>query len=117
MKELFNPLVYGFYSWILFSHKVLRRLVPIFLITLFISNLFLIDRHLIFTMSFYAQALAYLIAAGYIVLFNFKVKKKSPAAKLISAWTYFCIGNAGTLLGIVDFLAGRKYSKWDSVKK
>ena len=117
MKALFNPLEYGFYSWILFSHKVLRRTVPIFLIALFISNLFLIDRHFVFALSFYGQVLAYLIAGLYVIRFNFNVKKANPAVRLLSAWSYFCVGNAGTLLGIIDFLGGRSYSKWDSVIK
>jgi cellulose synthase/poly-beta-1,6-N-acetylglucosamine synthase-like glycosyltransferase len=117
MKTLFNPLEYGFYSWILFSHKVLRRMVPLFLISLLVSNLFLINTHYVFAMSFYAQVLAYLVAGIYMTRLNSKMKKKNPAAKLISAWSYFCIGNTGTLLGIVDFLAGKKYSKWDSVIK
>jgi biofilm PGA synthesis N-glycosyltransferase PgaC len=117
MKELFNPLEYGFYSWILFSHKVLRRMVPVFLITLLISNLFLINTHYIFAVSFYGQVLAYLIAGIYMIRLNFKVKRNNLAARLISAWSYFCIGNTGTFLGIIDFLAGKKYSKWDSVTK
>ncbi len=115
MKALFNPLEYGLYSWILFSHKVLRRAVPIFLIALFVSNLFLIDTHFIFALSFYAQVFAYLIGGLYISRFNFNVKKSNRAVKLLSAWSYFCVGNAGTLLGIIDFFGGKNYSKWDSV--
>ena len=117
MNELFNPLEYGFYSWILFSHKVLRRTVPIFLISLLVSNLFLVNTHWIFAMSFYAQVLAYLVAGIHMSQFNFNVERTNPAVKLISAWSYFCIGNVGTFLGIVDFLIGKKYSKWDSVIK
>ena len=78
MKALFNPLEHGFYSWILFSHKVLRRMVPVFLIALLISNLFLVNTHYIFAMSFYAQVLAYLIAGIYMIRPNFKVKKNNP---------------------------------------
>ncbi|MFQ5627680.1 MAG: glycosyltransferase family 2 protein, partial [bacterium] len=40
-KRLLNPFQYGFYSVELFSHKVLRRLVPFFLLTAFISNILL----------------------------------------------------------------------------
>ena len=92
-------------------------MVPVFLIALLISNLFLVNTHYIFAMSFYAQVLAYLIAGIYMIRPNFKVKKNNPAARLTSAWSYFCVGNVGTFLGIIDFLGGKKYSKWDSVIK
>ena len=117
MRALFNPLEYGFYSWILFSHKVLRRTVPIFMIAVLVSNLYLIDTHFIFALTFYGQVFAYLAAGLYMMQSDVKLKNNNPAAKLLSAWSYFCIGNAGTLLGIIDFLGGKKYSKWDSVKK
>jgi cellulose synthase/poly-beta-1,6-N-acetylglucosamine synthase-like glycosyltransferase len=117
MRALFNPLEYGSYSWILFSHKVLRRTIPIFLIALLISNFFLIDTHFIFAMSFYGQVFAYVIAGLYMVWSNPKIKKHNPAVKILSAWSYFCVGNAGTFIGIVDFLGGKNYSRWDSVIK
>jgi biofilm PGA synthesis N-glycosyltransferase PgaC len=117
MKELFNPLEYSFYSWILFSHKVLRRMVPVFLTTLFVSNLFLVTTGLKFGLSFFIQVSAYSAAIIHLTQLNFKVVKVEPVVRLISAWSYFCIGNMGTLLGVFDFLTGKKYSKWDSVIK
>jgi biofilm PGA synthesis N-glycosyltransferase PgaC len=89
MKELFNPLEYGFYSWILFSHKVLRRMVPVFLTTLFVSNLFLVTTGLKFGLSFFIQVSAYSAAIIHLTQLNFKVVKVEPVVRLISAWSYF----------------------------
>jgi len=117
MKELFNPLEYGFYSWILFSHKILRRMVPVFMIILFFSNVFLISSGLWFGVLFMVQLVAYSAAILHLTGLNFKVVKIVPVKKLLSAWSYFCIGNLGTLFGIIDFIAKKKYIKWDSITK
>jgi hypothetical protein len=29
---------------------------------------------------------------------------------------YFCIGNYGTLMGLLDFILGRKITKWEPIK-
>jgi len=117
MKELFNPLEYGFYSWILFSHKVLRRMVPVFMVTLFVSNLFLVNTGLKFGILFFIQVAAYSVAIIFLARLNSKAIRIISVANFISAWSYFCVGNMGTLLGIIDFITGKKYSKWDSVIK
>jgi len=33
-----------------------------------------------------------------------------------SAAYYFCVGNVGTALGLLDFLRGREAVKWDPIK-
>ena len=44
MRSLFNPFKYGFISFQLFSHKVLRWMIPFLLPLLLVSNIFLIGK-------------------------------------------------------------------------
>jgi cellulose synthase/poly-beta-1,6-N-acetylglucosamine synthase-like glycosyltransferase len=116
-KNLLNPFKYGTFAFGLFINKVLRRLLPIFLILLFLSSatLAFINQWLlgvwILQLSGYFFALIY-------PLMNI-LPKNILTNKLIRLSTlacYFCIGNLGTLFGLVDFLFGKKTEKWEPLK-
>jgi hypothetical protein len=40
----------------------------------------------------------------------------SQAQRALAVWTYFVLGNLGTLLGLIDFIQGKKFGKWTPVK-
>ncbi|MCK5602363.1 glycosyltransferase [Candidatus Pacearchaeota archaeon] len=108
-KEVLNPVKFGWYSPGLFINKILRRCLPVFLMGIFLSTLFLSLRSevmlviLILQLVFYGTALLYPLTA-----------KRSP--KLVSLITYFILGNYGTFLGIIDFLTGKRITKWIPIK-
>ena len=62
----------------------------------------------------FLQIVLYSFAASYKILFRrfsgWKVVKKMTALAY-----YFCVGNCGTLLGVVCFLKGNKITKWEPV--
>ena len=67
MRALFNPFRYGFVSFQLFSHKVLRWMVPFMLFLLFVCNIFLMG-HPFYNVTFIVQILFYSGAAfGYLL--------------------------------------------------
>lgn len=73
MKELFNFLKYGFFSLELFSHKVLRLLMPLFLILLFVTNCILLIKSSFYTFFLFMQIAFYVIAyIGYIIQRKFR---------------------------------------------
>jgi len=108
MKRLLNPFKYGFFSVMLFSHKILRRLIPIFLLILFFSSFYMsfknkaIALFFILQLFFYSQALVYHLNIT-----------PSWLRKLTSVSYYFYLGNLGTFLGLMDFIRGKKISKWE----
>lgn len=116
MRRLFNPFRYGLYAFMLFSHKVMRRMLPLFLILWMASALWLT----------FDDAWYLIVPAGplaiYILLMILKTGwfKSIPGLRklerLIDQMDYFILGNIGTFLGIVDFLLGRRCKKWDPVK-
>jgi len=118
MKDLMNPFRYGFYSIGLVTNKVLRRMVPLFLIFVFLSTFLLAFQKPLMGIFFLAQILFYGLALS--SLLGKKLERNSNITKLLGkitdVFSYFCIGNYGTLLGVVTFLSGKKLEKWDPVK-
>ena len=61
-RRLLNPLRYGFYAIVLLSHKVLRRLVPFFLLVLAVASWLLHRHHEFYLFAAIAQTLFYTMA-------------------------------------------------------
>ena len=55
MRKLFNPFKYGFVSFQLFSHKVLRWMVPFMLPVLLVSNFFLLGKHIFYNITIFTS--------------------------------------------------------------
>ena len=107
-KDILNPFKYGLFSLIIISHKLFRLLVPIFLVILFVSNLFLLQTSGIFLGLFLLQIIFYLIGAG-----GHFMKRQH---KLINSLFYFCLSNWAILLGIIRYLKGEKVITWEPVR-
>ncbi len=111
MKELLNPFKYGIFSIRLFINRVMRRFVPVYLILIFFSSLFLsfsvpqIEAFLFLQIAFYCFAFSYTVLFRRISCFR-------VLRKMTSSAYYFCIGNYGTLLGLFCFFTGKQVTKW-----
>jgi hypothetical protein len=110
VPELLKPWRYGWVSFQLYSHKILRWLAPLFLMGTFASSLFAGDRPwihfvLVFQVVFYAAALLAIV-----------VPIHRPW-KLLGIPLYFCTLNAAALMSIVELFRGRKYVVWETVRK
>jgi cellulose synthase/poly-beta-1,6-N-acetylglucosamine synthase-like glycosyltransferase len=114
-RPLLNPFKHGFFAVGLFVNKVIRRLLPICLILIFITSATLAMRNSLFIWVWILQLLFY--TAG---LFAFVVDKYhipiSIIRKPLSLILYFCVGMYGTLIGFIDFISLKKYTKWDPKK-
>jgi len=95
-----------FVAFQLLSHKLLRYLMPLFLILLFITNIFLIENYA-FRILFYLQCIFYLMAFMGIVL-------KKSSYRLILFPYEFCLANLGLLIGFINFILGNRVKKWDN---
>ena len=104
-RQLLNPVRYGGISVALWSHKLLRWLVPYFLLTLVAGNLFLRDS-LFFRVALALQAISYALALHGVI-----TKGKSRWA-ITSIPTSFCIVNAAALVGTLHCLTGKTFSRW-----
>jgi len=111
MRKLFNPFKYGFVTFQLFSHKVLRWMIPFLLPFLLISNLFLIG-YPFYTLTFVAQILFYIGAMG-----GYLLDKMGKKAKLLALPLYYCVVNAASAAAFFRTIFGKKAIVWETVRK
>jgi cellulose synthase/poly-beta-1,6-N-acetylglucosamine synthase-like glycosyltransferase len=110
VPELLTPWKHPWISFQLWSHKILRWLVPVYLLALLAASLVLAGRPL-YLWALLAQAAFYataLLTAAFPVHRGFK-----PLAIPL----FFCTLNAAALLGLLEVLRGRKYAVWQTVRK
>lgn len=111
VKSLLNPLKYPFVAFQLISHKVLRWLIPFFLIGLFISNYFLLG-HWFYNMTFVMQISFYTIA-----FMGMIADRLGKRLKMFAIPMYFCVVNTASLIAFFKILAGQRAVTWETVRK
>jgi len=109
MRELLNPLRYGFYSVQLFCHKVLRRLMVFPLLLLLVLNPFLIREGEIYRWAMAAQLVLYGCSLAYLLLRNTRWGR----ARLLSIPFFFCMVNAAALVATWNVVRGHRIDRWE----
>jgi cellulose synthase/poly-beta-1,6-N-acetylglucosamine synthase-like glycosyltransferase len=111
-RGILNPVRYPLYSWGLISHKLLRWLVPYFLMALFLTNLLLLHQPFYrFTLA--AQWVCYGLAGlGYLWQ---QCGRKPP--RFLGIPFSFCLVNAAAAVGVARFLIGKKSGTWAPVRE
>jgi cellulose synthase/poly-beta-1,6-N-acetylglucosamine synthase-like glycosyltransferase len=110
-KGLLNPFRFPFVAFQLFSHKVLRWLIPFFLIGLLITNAFLLTERF-YVITFALQLAFYLMALAGLAADRLGKKFKPTAVPL-----FFCIVNTASLIAFFKTLTGQKMVTWETVRK
>lgn len=108
MRELLNPLRYGFYAVQLFSHKVLRRLLVFAFIALFISNLFLLSHGVFYQITMVAQVMFYACALVGLFLGHTRLGR----LKLFSYPFFIAMVYLAALMATINLLRGRTITSW-----
>ena len=98
----------GFYSVELLSHKLVRHLIPFFLIALLLSSADLARTSHLFAVTLAAQVLFYLLAVAGALLRH----RRGGALKLFSVPYYFCLVNAAALFGVLSIARGTRVREW-----
>ncbi len=119
----------GSYAFQMISHKVMRYLVPFFLLAVLISNCFLVEPNdllalferrwdwptadtfwpQLLTLSLVGQVLFYLAAAFGYVLNRLGIKRLGPLALPV----YFVLVNLAVLFAMVKSVGGENYVVWE----
>ncbi len=107
-RRLLNPFRYGFYSLELFSHKVLRRLVPVFLLVLLVASFRLSGRNIFYFGATAAQVLFYLLAAAGYWLRGHRLGR----LKFFYIPFFYCLANAAALRAVIRIIRGKKVERW-----
>jgi hypothetical protein len=110
-RSLLNPFRGGFYGVQLLSHKVMRYLVPFFLMGLFVSSAALASGSLIFRLMFAAQIACYACPALAWMLDQVGIR-----SRLLALPQYFMLANLASLIGCYKFLRGQRYASWEPIR-
>ncbi|HTZ74132.1 MAG TPA: glycosyltransferase family 2 protein [Candidatus Aquilonibacter sp.] len=105
-----NPMK-GLPAFCFFSHRVLRWLGPLLLLTAFICSLLLLDESL-FKVLAVAQCAFYGAA-----LLGYRRKKRSKSAGVLAVPLHFCSMNLALFLGLLQFLRGRHSAIWKATPR
>ena len=111
-RRLLNPFTFGFLSFELFSHKVCRFLVPLFLVVLLASNLMLAGGGDLFAAILVAQGIFY-GGAGVAVF----VSSKGLLSRVAEAASAFVIVNAAIAVAWIKYFQGETYTTWSPTKR
>lgn len=104
--EFLNPLRYGFFSYQYFCHKLLRWLVPVFLIAALLFNLLLAPSSAGYFLLFVCQIAFYLAA-----FWGWK-QSHSNLSVFLKIPTYFVTVNAAILVAWWRYLQGQRMVAW-----
>lgn len=97
-KTFLNPLKYPLLSFQLWSHKILRWLIPMYLPVVFVTNVFLLDS-LFFQIALVFQILFYLFAG-----FGYFLEKNNWHNIFFYVPFYYCLVNIASFKAIVLFV-------------
>ena len=113
--RMLNPFRYGFFSFQLFSHKVLRYLVPELLLAIFASGLWLALRRgasaPVYGVITVAQVALYLAAAV-----GWARQKLGLRLPFVHVPFYFVVVNLAALWALVLYLRGERKVIWTTVR-
>lgn len=107
-RSVLNPLRSGFYAVQLWSHKIMRYLVPVFLIVIFLTSGLLATRSAFYAAVFVMQVAFYLAA-----LVSWILERVGLTFGLLALPQYFVITNLASLIAFVKFLTGERYTRWE----
>lgn len=107
MAVLFNPFKYGLFSLQLFSHKLLRYMAFVPIIAVFVLNIGLYDKGLLYQFLLVSQIVFYLLA---LLGKWFQYKRNNPV--YLALPYYFTLLNVACIHAVWRFVKGEKQVIW-----
>jgi hypothetical protein len=107
--ELLNPFSHPQVAWQLISHKLLRWMLPLFLLAVFIINILIVqlisNSSFFYSITLFAQVSFWLISL-------LGLKKSSPHSFITKTAASFLIFNLALVKSWSNYLSGNKISVW-----
>jgi cellulose synthase/poly-beta-1,6-N-acetylglucosamine synthase-like glycosyltransferase len=110
-RSMLNPVRHGFYAVELLSHKVMRYLVPFFLLLILITSGVLATSSKLYAVLLVGQLFFYLLA-----LLSFLVERAGIKTHWLAIPQYFLITNFASLFALMKLLRGERYVRWEPVR-
>lgn len=111
VRAVLNPFRFGFFTLQVISHKLLRWLIPAFMLGALGTNLFLL-RSPFYRFTGLLQALFYILAG-----IGLLQSRRAEVARVFYVPYYFCMVNYASLLGILSYYRGQSFTTWQTVRE
>ncbi len=112
-SDALNPFKKGLLAFELISHKLMRLLVPYFLISAFIANIFIMNKGSFYNIVFMAQAVFYCLAMIGALMDHLNIKLGS-ALRLLYVPYEFCALNCAAIAALLMHISGKYDVKWET---
>lgn len=109
-RRFLNPLRYGTFAWQLWSHKLLRYLSPLFLMTALLANIALALQ------GRYEWLLVLQGAAFSAGLIGFLPGRLLGSSRLLAQPYYFLLTNVASAISLFRFLRGERVVTWSPLR-
>jgi cellulose synthase/poly-beta-1,6-N-acetylglucosamine synthase-like glycosyltransferase len=109
--HLLNPFKYPAFSFILWSHKALRWLAPLFLVTA-LASAFVLRGVPLYAFFFWAQVAAYFVGA--LALLSPGVASRVPLSRLAA---FFLLVNVAALQAVWLWIVGTRVEVWQPTRR
>jgi cellulose synthase/poly-beta-1,6-N-acetylglucosamine synthase-like glycosyltransferase len=110
-RAMMNPFRSGFYAIELISHKVMRYLVPLFLIAILVATSWLAPQSIFYAVILVGQIAFYGAAA-----LAWMLEKVGLHNRLLAIPQYFVLANLASLIAFYKFLRGERYVRWEPIR-
>ena len=105
-RQVLNPFRFGVFSFLVISHKLMRWLVPVFLLLLIPLNMALLEQSVIYGIILMGQAVFYFIAlSGWLS----KSLRQNTVVKIIYFFTQV---NLAIFHATIMFVRGKRITRW-----
>ena len=111
-RAMLNPFRSGFFAVQLFSHKVMRYLVPFFLVVTFATSAALVTTSLLYRLAFAIQVIGYGCAALSAALERFGIR-----SRMLALPQYFVLANVASVLALYKLVRGERYARWEPIRE
>lgn len=110
-RSMMNPARSGFYAIELLSHKVMRYLVPLFLIVILTASAFLASGSIFYSIVLAGQVGFYGAAA-----LAWLLEQVGVHSRVLAIPQYFVLGNLASLVAFYKFISGERYARWEPIR-
>ncbi len=110
-RDMLNPFKSGFFAIQLISHKLLRYAVPLLLLLVLVSSIFLAGEHPFYVLALTGQVTFYALALGGWIL-----ERMGKPLSLLAMPLYFMLANLASVVAFYKFLRGEKYARWEPIR-
>jgi cellulose synthase/poly-beta-1,6-N-acetylglucosamine synthase-like glycosyltransferase len=111
-RRILNPFRHGLFAWQMISHKVLRYIVPIWLMMAYVASYFLTGYSEIYQIAFLGQSSFYLVA-----LVGWAAGRMGLKIGPLAIPYYFVLANVALLFAFLKHQRGQAHVVWEPIRQ